>query len=1156
MKKLINRLTGRGNPLKNEVDRFFEVKQRKVFKRKTPTGDKYPFDVIDPYRIFDEDSGYESLYLVGDNWLDTEKPIALLFGFNSWKFGFIADYLPEYRVAFMPRKAGALQTLNIYRKLRVKPACLIAWGYTDGGRLERFAKITGLPLKRMEDGFIRSSSLGASHSTPYSLVLDGSGFYYNCYAPSDIENLLNDTDFDSQPELLAQARTCIELITGRQLSKYNPAELPHDAAKSRIKTRKRIAVLGQVDGDASIRYGNPDGWTSESLVKLARFENPDAEVLYRPHPEIYKGYQKSGFKAGNVSNFARVVSPAEQFVEFLKSVDHVYTISSLSGFEALIRGIKVTTVGAPFYSGWGVTDDRVQIERRKARHSIESLFAGAYLLYPRYLADIDDSYLGLKASCLRILGDRQIEFADLMKNASRADVAKVLPTEYGAALLFSDVGEETQGYVDKNISQFDYQTLFGVLGGELYHALFALHLMGRAKGNEQRNQLLNAIREYLSDETLERVLARTQKYYPGHYIYLHYAWLLERSGKNETSLQLLGALYDGTETVVPPCDKVKSAGVRYRVLQSLVTQRRFDEATEVAADLCVQGSANHTLLMTMADVAGLSWQSQSAFSLARLAVLVDLRAMNKRASSLCVDYIAGAPFSSERLLEVVATDFVLKPERVLSNIGVMQANCDLFGNIVEEVQQLFFAMAKLDVDSSLKKVSCYLEMGELELALRTVERLINAGTHSDALYITYSKVLSALNRYDEALAVISRAVTEKPTSVNVREKLRLLYIKGYFAEALQLISSVQRDGIETASSVKIPALQGVGRVREAYDCYLDIPFRQVMQACFPGKFRLELPERGEQDMLVMAAYGPGDELRFASIYNDLGEYYGADSMKVTCERRLLPLMQRSFPQLSFVPVTRIRSFNSENGPENYDHLPASDLCSVLDNSALPAIDAAQRMVLVTDLISLMRPEIKSFASTQGYIKADPIKTEQMRQRLPEGTLVGLSWRSSLVTYGRSIHYLTADELGPLFEIPGLTFVNLQYDGCDEELAMIEARYPGRMIHLDDLDQYNDFDGVAALMSCLDLIVSPATSVVELAGALGLDTWLLSNSAELHWRKTDSRGTDIWHPATTHIEGDTVGDKATLIVNLKQQLEAFSHGQYRATVHTQELADAV
>jgi capsular polysaccharide export protein len=59
-------------------------------------------------------------------------------------------------------------------------------------------------------------------------------------------------------------------------------------------------------------------------------------------------------------------------------------MTSLAGFEALLRHRQVTVYGRPFYAGWGLTTDMMAIDRGR-RLSLEELVAGALILYPRYL---------------------------------------------------------------------------------------------------------------------------------------------------------------------------------------------------------------------------------------------------------------------------------------------------------------------------------------------------------------------------------------------------------------------------------------------------------------------------------------------------------------------------------------------------------------------------------------------------------------------------------------------------------------------------------------------------------------------------------------------------------------------------------------------------
>jgi capsular polysaccharide export protein len=293
----------------------------------------------------------------------------------------------------------------------------------------------------------------------------------------------------------------------------------------------------------------------------------------------------------------------------------------------------------------------------------------------------------------------------------------------------------------------------------------------------------------------------------------------------------------------------------------------------------------------------------------------------------------------------------------------------------------------------------------------------------------------------------------------------------------------------------------------------------------------------DSNVVILSCFGPGDEIRFASFYRAMRERISSPSVVFTCEPRLAALLKRSYPDLSFVETRRTRSLASLSKPESYTDLPGSDLHVFADNVGWELVTSADRVTLTTDALGDLIDDYHSFPG-EAYLRADPGMVQQWKGRLRQKNdrpLIGISWRSSLTTYSRNAHYLTIDALAPLFELTDAQFVNLQYDECSDELAWAESRYPGRVLHFADLDQYNDLDGVAALMTCLDLVIAPATTVVELAGALGRPTLLLSNSTVLHWRKRPGTASDVWHRSICHVEGDTLGSKQSLVAALTHTL---------------------
>lgn len=322
------------------------------------------------------------------------KTVAIMVGFSAWKHEYLRTYLVEYELHFVDDRNAFIRAVNLVNKF--KDTVIITWGYKDAPGLKKFADKKKVPYYRMEDGFIRSVQLGAAHSTPISLCQDSRALYYDAREPSDLETLLNTFDFQANPKLIERARSCMETLNSFNISKYNNVESKDMSTIYGTKKKKRILVVGQVEDDASIKFGCAKSMTNNDLVWLAKQENPDAEIIYKPHPDVLFGKRDMQSNPEDVKHIARVLTEPVSLSNAMETIDHVYTITSLSGFEALIRGIKVTTFGAPFYSNWGLTDDRQKVKRRKRVLSIEELFAAAYILYPMYFDPITKERIELE----------------------------------------------------------------------------------------------------------------------------------------------------------------------------------------------------------------------------------------------------------------------------------------------------------------------------------------------------------------------------------------------------------------------------------------------------------------------------------------------------------------------------------------------------------------------------------------------------------------------------------------------------------------------------------------------------------------------------------------------------------------------------------------
>jgi len=232
---------------------------------------------------------------------------------------------------------------------------------------------------RVEDGFLRSRGLGAELVPPLSLVCDDLGIYYDPTRESRLERLIA-TRAELRPDQQARIEKVIHRLRDLGLSKYNLG-----GAQPDLPAGHRILVPGQVEDDASIQLGAGETCTNLGLLERARAENPDAVILYKPHPDVEAGLRTGAVAPGALQGLADAVLIEADPMAILNQVQEVWTMTSLLGFEALLRDIPVTTTGAPFYAGWGLTRDLGQVPtRRTARPDLAGLAHAALIDYPRY----------------------------------------------------------------------------------------------------------------------------------------------------------------------------------------------------------------------------------------------------------------------------------------------------------------------------------------------------------------------------------------------------------------------------------------------------------------------------------------------------------------------------------------------------------------------------------------------------------------------------------------------------------------------------------------------------------------------------------------------------------------------------------------------------
>lgn len=377
--------------------------------------------------------------------------------------------------------------------------------------------------------------------------------------------------------------------------------------------------------------------------------------------------------------------------------------------------------------------------------------------------------------------------------------------------------------------------------------------------------------------------------------------------------------------------------------------------------------------------------------------------------------------------------------------------------------------------------------------------------------------LSRLGRDQDAIRLLRNASARQPDHELVQESLATLLINaGEPAEA----ENVLRDAIARFpgnNDLRYMLMEHrlkTGDFAGGFDLF-DARWgtRFVGQAVALPRDRLWDGEPFEGKLLVRAEQGIGDELLYSNLFGDLLARH-ADTV-FDCDRRLLPLFARSFPQATFIP---------RDTPEDD-----------------PARAGYARQCVAGDLCRWLRRSIDDFPRRSGWLKADAARRDALlsdyRSRYGSLLRVGISWRSRHPANGPA-KSLTLEQLKPLLALPGIRFFALQYGDTAGEIRRF-AEAHGIDLHVEPaVDPTDDLDGLAAQIDAMDVVVSTSNSTVHLAGALGVPTWvMLQRDQGLSWYWGYEGERVPWYPNTRLLRCPARGDWQPVINEAASRLAA-------------------
>lgn len=390
------------------------------------------------------------------------------------------------------------------------------------------------------------------------------------------------------------------------------------------------------------------------------------------------------------------------------------------------------------------------------------------------------------------------------------------------------------------------------------------------------------------------------------------------------------------------------------------------------------------------------------------------------------------------------TAISLKPDHVeaISNLGAAFKEQEKFDKAVALYNEAITLNPRY-ADAHNNLGDLYREQGHYEKALSALKIAISLDPTFARAYNNLGATYKNLGRFDEAVQAFKSAIKVKPKFADSYHNLgRLYWLMCNFKKAFELME--WRWLVDGKSIGDV--YNGVEQVWDGED---------------------------EAKVFVWKEQGLGDQIMYASMLSEVSEK--SKGLVVECDERLIPIYERSFPN-------DIKFINNQNNISelDYDH-----------------------QIAIGSLPKHLRKNLEDFTHVaNGWLKADPHRKNDLRKKLLKNErdrIIGVSWFTKSTLKEARKRNIPLVELMESLKQVSATFVSLQYGDTDDELRTVSDQLDIEIVNVNDIDFYKDIDGLAALISACDVVVSIDNTTVHLAGALGVDTRvLLSNVAEERW----------------------------------------------------------
>jgi hypothetical protein len=408
----------------------------------------------------------------------------------------------------------------------------------------------------------------------------------------------------------------------------------------------------------------------------------------------------------------------------------------------------------------------------------------------------------------------------------------------------------------------------------------------------------------------------------------------------------------------------------------------------------------------------------------------------------------------------------------------------------------------------VNNLACALrDLNRCEEAIEVLRSAIQTNPEQPLLWNTLGTVMCSLGDGQTGLTFFDEALRLAPEFGKAYHnrayaKLDLGDPEGSLVDCEQAIPLVEdAEDLATIQFGRATILLALGRVAEGWKEY-EVRFsKDLVEA---PRFTIDITRWSPgqalagKSLMICAEQGLGDEVMFANMLPDIIEALGPEGkLTLAVERRLIPLFQRSFPS---VTVTPHRTVSYEG--RVYRGAPEIKDWSGFDFWAPMGA-----------FLETFRPSVAAFPNRPNFLDADPVRVAHWRRELekaPKGPKVGLLWKSLKLNGERARQFSPFMLWRPVFETPGVTFVNLQYGDCSEEIALAKEEFGVDIWQPPGIDLKQDLDDVAALCCAMDLIVGFSNATTNLGGACGAPIWMLTGASA--WTRLGAQSWP-WYPQT-------------------------------------------